>query len=264
MYRAIDEEDRKHWEEDLRPYVEDSAKHFAYRLRGEEPGKHVTAIGRLMEGLASDLPAKYHETRAYQVLCRVLSEHFVVVSHVAMRRFNDELRAQSIQSPDDLEATCRKKAGRGHWGYVANITETCDDDNKLQLIVDVAVAPNSTDDGQMLVEARYRQKPASCGRGHRLVGERVTAARPHTVPGPCAGDDVHVRRRGHGQRPEDRGRRTGSAPHPQRFPRARHHRPWHQHVEPEQLGVAVASCPPMVIGGGILLLTVLLFAARRW
>jgi hypothetical protein len=54
---------------------------------------------------------------------------------------------------DDLEATYRTK-GTGHYkGYVANITETCDPDNALQLITKVQVAPNNVDDSQLLAEA---------------------------------------------------------------------------------------------------------------
>ena len=40
-----------------------------------------------------------------------------------------------------MEATFRQKGGQG---YVANLTETCDPDNELQLITQVQVAPNNT------------------------------------------------------------------------------------------------------------------------
>ena len=36
--------------------------------------------------------------------------------------------------------------------YVANITESCDPGNLLQLITKVQVEPNNTDDAQLLVE----------------------------------------------------------------------------------------------------------------
>jgi len=66
---------------------------------------------------------------------------------------DEDVRARSLQTPDDPEAPYRRKAGRRYRGYVANVTETCDEANELQLIVDVAVEPNSADDGQMLVDA---------------------------------------------------------------------------------------------------------------
>jgi hypothetical protein len=53
----------------------------------------------------------------------------------------------------DLEATYRTK-GTGHYkGYVANVTETCDPQNELQLITKIQVAPNNTDDSQLLKDA---------------------------------------------------------------------------------------------------------------
>lgn len=54
---------------------------------------------------------------------------------------------------DDLEASYRTK-GKAHYkGYVANLTETCDPANELQLITKVQVASNNVDDSQLLVEA---------------------------------------------------------------------------------------------------------------
>jgi len=45
-----------------------------------------------------------------------------------------------LQSLDDLEATYREKNRVGYKGYVANVTETCDPQNPLQLITAVQVA----------------------------------------------------------------------------------------------------------------------------
>jgi hypothetical protein len=58
-----------------------------------------------------------------------------------------------LQSPDDLEATFRRKAGKGYRGYVANVTETCQPDHPLHLITKVQVAPNSVDDTHLLEQA---------------------------------------------------------------------------------------------------------------
>ena len=64
----------------------------------------------------------------------------------------EELSANSLQSPDDWEATYREKRGQGRRGYVANLVETCDPKNEVQLITQIQVAPNSTDDEQMAVD----------------------------------------------------------------------------------------------------------------
>ncbi len=58
---------------------------------------------------------------------------------------HDEIGSGALQSLDDLEATFRYKAGESYQGYVANISESCDDENDVQLILKVQVAPNNTD-----------------------------------------------------------------------------------------------------------------------
>jgi hypothetical protein len=59
----------------------------------------------------------------------------------------------SLRSPDDPEATYRKKGQRAYEGYVTHVTETCDPTNPLQLIVKVQTAPNTNEDASLLLEA---------------------------------------------------------------------------------------------------------------
>jgi hypothetical protein len=84
---------------------------------------------------------------------RVFNEHFKLAGEMAKAKTGRELSANSLQSPDDLEATFRHKSGKGYRGYVANLTETCDPQNTLQLITKVQVAPNHTADSHLLAEA---------------------------------------------------------------------------------------------------------------
>ena len=55
-----------------------------------------------------------------------------------------------MQSAYDPDATYRKKAGKRNVGYVANLTETCSDENSVQLITDYTVEKNTISDTQML------------------------------------------------------------------------------------------------------------------
>jgi len=95
----------------------------------------------------------YSQEPAYQVAARLFSEQFQVVDETAQAKPNDSISASSLQSLDDVEATYRKKNHVPYKGYVANVTETCAPDNPLQLITAVQVAPNSTEDGALLVAA---------------------------------------------------------------------------------------------------------------
>ena len=153
VHRMLDETDQARLAEAFEPYTKDSSKKYAYRMRGDQPPIHIIRIGRFMATLREDLKVKYGDRDEYRMLDRVFGEHFFEGNASVLQRANEDISAQSLQSPDDPEATFRRKSGRSYRGYVANLTETCDEDNKVQLIVDVAVEPNSADDGAMLVEA---------------------------------------------------------------------------------------------------------------
>ena len=60
--------------------------------------------------------------------------------------------AVPLQSPDDIDATYRKKRDRHYRGQSVNVTETAHPDNELNLITDVAVCSNNTDDSKILNE----------------------------------------------------------------------------------------------------------------
>ena len=153
VHRVLDETDRERLAEQFAPYTLGSSRKYAYRLRGDEPQVHLIGIGRVMAELIEELKAKYGDTAAYGMLERVFGEHFFEGRPGVLPRSEENISAQSLQSPDDEEATYRRKRRRGYRGYVANLTETCDEANEVQLIVDVAVEPNSADDGQMLLDA---------------------------------------------------------------------------------------------------------------
>jgi hypothetical protein len=62
------------------------------------------------------------------------------------------LATTSLLSPDDPEATYRRKGDRPFRGYVTNVTETCTPANPFQLIVQVQTAPNITEDAHLLIQ----------------------------------------------------------------------------------------------------------------
>jgi hypothetical protein len=106
-----------------------------------------------MQRLLVELQPGYGQDPVYQVLERVFGEHFKEEEKVLKVKINKELSASSLQSPDDLEATYRQKNKKTYKGYVANITETCDPKNKLQLVTKVQVSSNHTEDAELLVDA---------------------------------------------------------------------------------------------------------------
>jgi hypothetical protein len=153
VQRKLSEEDQAHYAEAFAPFIQGHAGQYVYRMKREETDDHLQKIGELMQRLLTELKPNYETDPIYQVLERTFSEHFQVEQDTVQSKPNDQLSANSLQSPDDLEATYRNKRGQGYRGYTANITETCDPDNELQLITNVQVAPNNVDDTQLLAEA---------------------------------------------------------------------------------------------------------------
>jgi hypothetical protein len=151
--RMLGDTDKAHYADAFAPYLKGHAGHYVYRLKGEDLNPHMHKIGEFMEQLLIELQPGYGNNPIYEVLVRVFGEHFRFEEAKVSLKPNTELSSSSLQSPDDLEATYREKRGQGYQGYVANVTETCEPENGMQLITDIQIASNNTDDDQLLAEA---------------------------------------------------------------------------------------------------------------
>jgi len=154
LHRLLSEADRNRYAELLAPYVGETAGHYVYRVKGFSATEaQLQPVGQVLYELLRVMAASYGQEPAYQVAARLFAEQFRVAAEAAQAKANQEISASSLQSLDDLEATYREKNRVGYKGYVANVTETCDPTNALQLITDVRVAPNTTEDGELLAAA---------------------------------------------------------------------------------------------------------------
>jgi len=153
VQRMLKEEDQKGYAEAFAPFMEGHAGQYVYHLKGQDTGEHLQKIGELMQRLLVELQPSYAQEPVYQMFERVFGEHFRVEEKVVKTKVAKELSASSLQSPDDLEATYREKGSKSYKGYAANLTETCDPENDLQLITKTQVAPNCVDDAKLMEEA---------------------------------------------------------------------------------------------------------------
>jgi hypothetical protein len=147
----LKEADQGQYAEAFAPFIQGHAGQYVYprqgakryHLKGQDTGEHLQKIGELMQRLLVELQPIYGQEPVYSMLERVFGEHFRVEEKIVKTKVAEELSASSLQSPDDLEATYREKANKTYKGYAANLTETCDPENRLQLITKTQVAPNS-------------------------------------------------------------------------------------------------------------------------
>jgi hypothetical protein len=156
IHRILSEADQARLAENFEPYLKGTAGHYTYRMKGKEANQeHLQQVGTTIHILLAELKDAYAREKTYQVLKRIFAEHFNLIaqSKDVYPKENQELSSGSLQSVDDLEASYRMKSNHHFTGYVANIAETCDPENEIQLITKVQVAPNNTDDTQLLAEA---------------------------------------------------------------------------------------------------------------
>ena len=118
---------------------------IVYTCSGDEVKMRLQKLGELIYHI---LPLFANSGAAYyQTLKRVFNEQFSVdESKIVIAKKNEEITAQSVQSPHDTDCTYRNKDGNKIKGYSINIAESCDDGDVLNLIGNVDVRIVSTSD----------------------------------------------------------------------------------------------------------------------
>lgn len=164
MWRALDEAGQARYAERFERYVNaKTSGHFLYRLRKSEFDATLERLGEFYAWMVEALKPEYGDTGIYRIVCRLFAEQFTHVEEKIAVRAKDEIRSDSLQSPDDLDATHRKKDGESFQGFVLHATETADPENPLQLVTDVAVAPNNRDDSRILQDRLPAMKEKTPG-----------------------------------------------------------------------------------------------------
>mgnify|MGYP000075913042 CR=1 FL=1 len=151
MHRLLSDAEQQSYQEWLGLYVESSSGQYVYRVKGKEAtADHTLQVGQIMHRLLIELKERYGATPAYQTLERLLRENFELQGETVQVKPNDRVGSGCLQSLDDQEASFRRKGSAEFKGYVANLTQTCDPHNAVQLITKVQVAPNNVDDADLL------------------------------------------------------------------------------------------------------------------
>jgi hypothetical protein len=151
LHRSLSEEDQARYREVFAPYIKEGAGQYTYRIKGKEAvWERIQQVGVVLHQLLQDLQGTYGKEAIYATAQRFFEENFTRVEGQTRAKVNSEIQAGCLQSVDDLEASYRVKNGHAFKGYVANLSETCDPDNQLQLVTQTSVAPNRTADIDLL------------------------------------------------------------------------------------------------------------------
>jgi len=208
MWRVLGEAGQAQYAEQFDLYVKaKTSGQFLYRLRRSELGAALEQLGAFYAWMVEALKAEYGDTEIYRIVCRLFAEQFTRVEEKVAVRAGKEIRSDSLQSPDDLDATYREKDGEVFHGFVLHAAETADPENPLQLVTDVVVEPNNRDDSRILHDRlpAMKEKTPDLGELHtdatyasedndrleaRLdIAHVQTAIRGHLSPAP-----IHIER----------------------------------------------------------------------
>jgi len=156
IHRVLTEEDKKQYEELFSPYVKKTSGQFIYRLETEDIPTELERVGKVYKEINDKLKPKYESIDGgidiFKIFQRVYLEHFTEVDEKIIIHGPEELTSSCLQSPDDIDATYRKKNNKQFYGQAINIAETCNPDNSIDLLTDVSVHANNIDDSDGLNE----------------------------------------------------------------------------------------------------------------
>ena len=157
LHRILSEEDQVRYADLLSPYVKKTSNKFIYSLKREDIPHALEELGNVYYELHRAFKPHYGDREVFQIFQRVYEEHFTFVpagrtggEEKVTIKTTKELNSGMLQSPDDIDATYRKKRDQKSKGHVINVSETAHPDNPLNLITDVAVEKNNVDDSELL------------------------------------------------------------------------------------------------------------------
>lgn len=150
LHRILDEGDKVAVKSELAPYLKTTTGQYIFRIEREELPKEIEKLGAIYHCLYELLKEKYKDYTVFKIFKRAYQEHFEVVDEKLKVIPGKDLKSGNLMSPDDAQATFRKKGKDRSKGYVGHISETANPANAVNLITDIDVQPNNTDDAKIL------------------------------------------------------------------------------------------------------------------
>jgi len=152
FYRILSETDKTLFVNRYAAYQKKGSQHYMYDLKGSDLSHEAEKIAGAYQWLKTFIADNYQSTDEYNIFIRVFEEQFKIEeSNKLVLRNPKEIGSDVLQSPDDPDATFRKKNGK-HQGQISSVTETSHPDNDVNLIVDIGNSPNNVDDSIILNE----------------------------------------------------------------------------------------------------------------
>ena len=152
LERILTDEDRTMFHNFLQLYTTIGSEKYIYKLKSADLPHELQKLGNIYHEIFNSISGKavYNGKIEYVNFNRVYNEHFVVIEKEISPKPSSELNSSMLQSPDDVDATYRKKNDKESFGFTINAVETANPANPIQLIDDIVVNPNNVDDSIIL------------------------------------------------------------------------------------------------------------------
>ena len=123
----INKRDNSALPDDLKHYLDpNDYNKVIYHQRSTDADERIRQLLTDADSLLTLCGSDYHDTTEYDLFVRCLAEQTVVENEKRRLRTKEDggMKSTMMQNPPDPEATFRKKAGKEHRGYVANLEES--------------------------------------------------------------------------------------------------------------------------------------------
>ncbi|MBK8515025.1 MAG: transposase [Saprospiraceae bacterium] len=131
-------------------YENKTAGQYVYEISRENLPSELTQIASIYLDIYYLIEEIKNDSLEFKNFKRVFSEYFIVDDTKIELKQPSESKSSNLKSPDDPEATFSAKYGKGHIGYSTHISETANEENKINLITDVVVVKNNVSDDKIL------------------------------------------------------------------------------------------------------------------
>jgi len=150
FWRELEDSDKKQFISLVDTYNKRGSQKYVYTLKSTDLPKELDKLGNLYYTLYQNFSVKYSTNKSYKNFERVFFEHFTIVENNVIYFENNQLDSSILQSPDDSDATFRKKIEQQSNGFEINVFETAHPDNEVQLLMDIHVEKNNVADSTVL------------------------------------------------------------------------------------------------------------------
>lgn len=162
LVRQLQKSDKEKVAELIAVYGQQTSSQYIYKLDKSDFPKELENLGKIYHAFHKLFKSTYGSEKVFKIFERVYFEHFKLVGKKVEVVDAKTLDSGVLMSPDDVDATYRKKGKKKSKGFVGHISETANPENDFNLITDVEVKANNVDDAKILedrIESMIEKTP---------------------------------------------------------------------------------------------------------